>query len=147
MKKLSIFISSCVIMCACGNNGQQEQAVQAAAVQAKQTAIDSLNAANEKQKTIDSLKVVVTKDSIAKTEAPKTQVQPVVTTTAEKKKKGWSSTAKGAVIGTGVGAVTGAIVSKHKVGGAVVGGLLGAGAGAGTGAIIDNSKKKKQKKQ
>ena len=57
------------------------------------------------------------------------------------KKKGWSNTAKGAVIGAGVGAATGAIVSKKKGQGAIIGGLVGAGVGAGTGAIIDEKKK------
>ena len=59
----------------------------------------------------------------------------------EKRKKGWSAKAKGAVIGTGVGAITGAVVNKRNRGaGAVIGGLLGAGAGTGVGAIIDNKK-------
>jgi hypothetical protein len=61
-----------------------------------------------------------------------------------KKKKGWSNTAKGAVIGAGVGAVTGAIVDKKSSAtGAVVGGLAGAGVGAATGAVIDHKKKKR----
>lgn len=55
-----------------------------------------------------------------------------------------SSTAKGAIIGAGVGAVTGAIVDKKHGEGAIVGAVLGAGAGAGTGAIIDHNKKKKE---
>jgi hypothetical protein len=49
-----------------------------------------------------------------------------------------SSTAKGALIGAGVGAA--AIISKKKVQG-IIGGVAGAGVGAGTGAIIDGSKK------
>ncbi len=145
MKKFAAIISICAIMYGCGNNRQQ--ATQAAVGQAKQSTIDSVNAVNEKQRTIDSLNAVVAKDSIAKTKVTRTEVEPVATTTTvqtERRKKGWSSTAKGAVIGTGVGAVTGALVSKHKGTGAVVGGLLGAGAGAGTGAIIDNSKKDKK---
>lgn len=44
-------------------------------------------------------------------------------------KKGWSKKKKGAVIGAGVGAATGAIVSKKKGKGAIVGGAVGAGAG------------------
>jgi hypothetical protein len=54
------------------------------------------------------------------------------------KKKGWSAKAKGAVIGAGAGAVTGALVDKKKGRGALIGGLLGAGAGTGVGAIIDS---------
>jgi hypothetical protein len=54
-------------------------------------------------------------------------------------KKGWSSRAKGAVIGGAAGAVGGAIVSKHKGTGAVVGGVVGAAGGY----IIGNEKDKK----
>jgi hypothetical protein len=57
---------------------------------------------------------------------------------ATHKKKGWSAKAKGAVIGAGAGAVTGALVDKKKGRGALIGGLLGAGAGTGVGALIDN---------
>jgi ElaB/YqjD/DUF883 family membrane-anchored ribosome-binding protein len=49
------------------------------------------------------------------------------TTDNHNKKKGWSSTAKGAVIGAGVGAATGAIISKKKSTGAIIGGVAGAG--------------------
>ena len=50
------------------------------------------------------------------------------------KKKGWSSTAKGAVIGGAGGAVVGAVINKKNPAvGAVIGGVLGAGAGYGIG--------------
>ncbi len=45
------------------------------------------------------------------------------------KKKGWSSAAKGAVIGAGAGAVTGILVDKKDARGAIIGGVLGAGTG------------------
>jgi hypothetical protein len=51
------------------------------------------------------------------------------TTTApskEVKKKGWSTAAKGAVIGGVGGAVVGAVLSKNKAKGAVIGGVVGA---------------------
>jgi len=54
-------------------------------------------------------------------------------------RKGWSSRAKGAVIGGTAGAVGGAIVSKHKGTGAVIGGVVGAAGGY----IIGNEKDKK----
>ncbi len=61
-----------------------------------------------------------------------------------KKKKGMSTPVKGALIGAGVGAATGAVVAKnHRVKGAVIGAVVGAGAGAGTGVIIDKRKEKK----
>jgi len=51
------------------------------------------------------------------------------TKTVHKTKKGWSHKAKGAAIGAGAGAVTGAVVSHDKAKGAVIGGAVGAGAG------------------
>ena len=46
-------------------------------------------------------------------------------------KKGWSKTAKGAVIGGVVGAGSGAVINKkNRAAGAVIGGVVGAGAGA-----------------
>jgi hypothetical protein len=61
------------------------------------------------------------------------------TTTTTAKKQGWSSRAKGAVIGGVAGAVGGAIISKHKGTGAAVGGIVGAAGGY----IIGNEKDKK----
>jgi hypothetical protein len=53
-------------------------------------------------------------------------------------KKGWSKTAKGAVIGGVVGAGSGAIISKkNRAKGAIIGGAVGAGAGAVIGRDMD----------
>jgi hypothetical protein len=60
------------------------------------------------------------------------------------KKKGWSNSAKGAVIGAGTGAVAGAIIGKNKVKGAVVGGLIGAGGGFVVGKVLDKKAENKQ---
>ncbi|HVG14477.1 MAG TPA: YMGG-like glycine zipper-containing protein [Chitinophagaceae bacterium] len=55
-------------------------------------------------------------------------------------KKGWSKTAKGAVIGGVVGAGSGAVINKkNRAAGAVIGGVVGAGAGA----VIGNEADKK----
>lgn len=63
----------------------------------------------------------------------------------EKEKKGWSNTAKGAVIGAGVGAIGGAVINKrNRVKGAVLGGLIGAAAGAGTGILIDKKQRQNE---
>jgi hypothetical protein len=57
---------------------------------------------------------------------------------APAQRRGWSAKAKGAVIGAGTGAVSGAIINKRdRVKGGIVGGVLGAGVGTGIGAIID----------
>jgi hypothetical protein len=59
---------------------------------------------------------------------------------AAQEKKGWSKTAKGAVIGGVVGAGAGAVINKkNRAAGAVVGGVVGAGAGA----VIGHQKDKK----
>lgn len=62
---------------------------------------------------------------------------------SKKTKKHWSHRKKGAVIGAGAGAATGAIVSKHHVKGAVIGGAVGAGAGY----IVGKKKDKKEAKK
>lgn len=100
-----------------------------------QVTIDSMKQVSEKQHIIDSMNLVNQKQKIVVVNNQK----PAVATPQRKK---WSGAAKGAVIGAGVGAVTGAIISKKKGEGAIIGGLAGAGLGAGTGAIIDDSKKK-----
>ncbi len=64
------------------------------------------------------------------------------TQTEEPKKKGWSNAAKGTAIGAAGGAVAGAVISKNKGVGAVVGGLIGAGGG-----YIIGRKKDKKKQQ
>ena len=65
------------------------------------------------------------------------------TTTTTTRRKGWSSRAKGAVIGGAAGAIGGAIISKHNKGtGAVIGGV----AGAAGGYIIGNEIDKKNKR-
>jgi hypothetical protein len=53
-------------------------------------------------------------------------------------KKGWSKSAKGAVIGGVGGAAAGAVINKkNRALGAVIGGILGAGAGYGIGHGMD----------
>jgi Na+-translocating ferredoxin:NAD+ oxidoreductase RnfD subunit len=60
------------------------------------------------------------------------------TSTTTAKKKGWSKSAKGAVIGGAGGAVVGAVVNKrNRAAGAVVGGVIGAGVGYGIGRAED----------
>lgn len=141
MKKLLFFFSVSILLISCKNSANEAGVIE----DSKQTQIDSMNIVIEKQqmelekqKSIDSMQTIM---------ANQPQKQVVVTNAAPaaEKKKGWSGAAKGAVIGAGVGAVSGAIISKKKpVAGAVIGGLAGAGIGAGTGAIIDAEKKKKE---
>lgn len=136
--KALYFILISLIVVSCQNQGKME------IEKAKLATVDSMKVEIEKQRVIDSMQVEMAKIEEAKIETQKEVVivnQPAATTSTTARKKGWSSTAKGAVIGAGVGAATGAIISKKKVQGAIIGGIAGAGVGAGTGAIIDGSKK------
>ncbi len=63
----------------------------------------------------------------------------VYTTPQEARKRGWSSAAKGAVIGGVAGAATGVLVDKKDGRGAIIGGVVG----AGTGYVIGRSKDKR----
>jgi hypothetical protein len=109
----------------------------------RQATIDSMQQVAEKQRIIDSMNIEKEKALQAK-EKEVIVVNQQAPAAATPQRKKWSGAAKGAVIGAGVGAVTGAIVSKKKGEGAIIGGLAGAGVGAGTGAIIDDKKKKEE---
>lgn len=113
-------------------------------IDSMKVAMKQQEAAVAKQKTIDSMNAIVAeRDAKAAAQVASANARNYSNATpAEKKKKGWSGTAKGAVIGAGAGAITGAAVSKKKGEGAIIGGLAGAAVGAGTGAIIDGKKKK-----
>ena len=94
------------------------------------------------QAPIATIPTIVETPTIADTPAP-AQTEPIATAPEPEKKKGWSNTAKGAVIGAGVGAIGGAVINKNnRVKGAVIGGVIGAVAGVGTGIILDRKKKR-----
>ena len=141
--KIGYFLLLSIVMVSCQNQGKID--VQAA----KKATVDSMNVVIEKQRVIDSMQQEMVKIEEAKVETQKEVIvvnqqapgSTTTTTSTTTKKKGWSNTAKGAVIGAGVGAATGAIISKKKVQGAIIGGVAGAGVGAGTGAILDGRKK------
>lgn len=111
------------------------------------------------EKTVQPKKAVVKSNAAAKpapvtgtptpvtTEPAATPVPAVTdnaTTTTEpevapaEEKKGWSNSAKGAVIGAGAGAIGGAIISKKKAKGAIIGGVIGAAGGYIIGKNKDN---------
>ncbi len=140
MKSLYLVAVSLFII-SCQNQGKEN--IQ----KAKEATVDSMKVVIEKKRIIDSMQVEMAKVEQAKIENQKQVIvvnkqAAASSAPAPAKKKGWSGVAKGAVIGAGVGAATGAIISKKKVQGAVIGGVAGAAVGAGTGAIIDGSKKK-----
>ena len=130
MKKLIIIFASATVLISCKNTDSAGQIVD----NTHQATIDSMKIVADKQHIIDSMKLENQK-------VKPIVVQQTTTTQTTTTRKKWSGAAKGAVIGAGVGAVTGAIVSKKKGEGAIIGGLAGAALGAGTGAIIDDKKK------
>src|ERR1700751_2115083 len=124
MKKLFLIISSTCLLISCNNKAKEAELQQ-------QATIDSMNQVMAKQHIIDSMKNV--SDSIANVEkhahgwetySNSSAANSTTTTTTTKKK--WSAKAKGAVIGAGVGAITGALVDKNHGAGALIGGVAGA---------------------
>lgn len=140
MKNLVMIFAAVGIMSlsSCKNTDKQGTIVD----ETRQVTIDSMKQVAEKQRIIDSMRIV--NQNIQKEKEKQVVVihdqAPAAAVAAPKRKK-WSGAAKGAVIGAGVGAVTGAIISKKKGEGAIIGGLAGAAVGAGTGAVIDGKKK------
>ena len=144
MKPIILIFSAICFLIACNSTSNTETA----ALKAKQMTIDSMQAVLAKRAVVDSMnRVMAEREEKIKAENEEKDKQVVannnVTPVAARKKKGWNHTAKGAVVGAGTGAITGAIINKKRAQGALVGSLIGAGVGAGTGAIVDKSKKKK----
>lgn len=141
IQRFALILLSATAIMSCRNAEKEAQIAE----EARLRTIDSLKAVEAakeaelaKQRTIDSMKAV------AAQQQKTVIIRENGNTTTVEQRKGWSGAAKGAVIGAGVGAVTGAVIDKDKPGrGAVIGGLAGGGVGAGTGAIIDSEKKKK----
>jgi len=158
MKKTISILLITISLIACNSKADKEAAV----LQAKQMTVDSMNAVAakqadamndiaEKQKTIDSMNKIAAKKNDMRSErvsersneSPRSTTSSSSNTTVTHKRKGLSTTATGALVGAGAGAITGAMVDHKKGEGAIVGGLIGAAAGAGTGAIITSEKKRK----
>ncbi len=157
MKSIIFIALSAIVMTGCGNNEaelaklQQQRSLDSMKVVMKQQQLEIA-----RQKTIDSMtQVLAAKEAAARSnrsyrssgttqyvQSNSGRNEPVAP--AEAKRKGWSGAAKGAVIGAGVGAVSGALIDDKKGRGAIIGGVAGAGIGAGTGAIVDDAKKKKK---
>jgi len=130
MRNLLLLIAFAGIISACNGNASETAKIDQ----------DSLRMVQQ----LDSFKRVATADSMAAIAAASaasqrrnnisstrsstgTGTQSSTTTTTQK--KGWSSAAKGAVIGGVVGAGTGILVDKKDGRGAAIGGVVGAGAG------------------
>jgi outer membrane lipoprotein SlyB len=161
MKNVLIVFSLVAATMGCNNSANTNEKIQAA----RQAAIDSVNRVVEiermKQATIDSMNLIreeeqqLAEAKEATTRTKETVVYrnpssnggytPVAYAPAAPAKKKMSNAAKGALIGAGLGALTGVAIAKDKKGkGALIGAGAGAAAGAITGVIIDKQKKKKQ---
>lgn len=137
--KISLIISIPFVLAACQNNASKQAEIEAM----RQHTIDSMKQAEVKHRHKEARETQF--DAAQTTEATPATTTTTPTPEAQKKKKGWSNTAKGAVIGAGAGAVAGAVIDHNNRGaGAVIGGLAGAAVGAGTGAVIDHKKKQQQ---
>jgi len=163
MKNVIIIASVVAATMGCNNKENTKQEIQAA----RQAAIDSVNRVVEiervKQATIDSVNLAREQEAKIASTATKTKetvvyrdggyasagnggnYTPVSYGSTAPAKKKMSTPLKGALIGAGVGALTGVAIAKDKKGkGALIGAGVGAGAGALTGVIIDKQKQKKQ---
>ena len=122
MKKILGIVAVAGVLASCKDRTATEQSISAA---------DSTRI-YEEQKAKDVKKVTPS------TVVYKNENSNAAQTTTQK--KGWSSAAKGAVIGGSAGAVTGAVINKkNRAAGAVVGGIIGAGGGY----VIGRSKDRK----
>lgn len=147
--KTLFFIASTVLLFSCGN-ASKESDVNVA----RQNVLDSVNNATAatvlKQQTIDSMNALAAEQEAAM-RSQEHQHQNATNVPEEKKKKGMNNTTKGAIIGGGAGAVTGAVtgavISKDKGKGAVIGGVIGAATGAGVGAVTGKQIDKKKAKE
>lgn len=147
MKQLLTALAATTILASCGGNPDT-----AAIESARKATIDSMNAiATVKQHVIDSMNEVKARRAPAvnndNTPAVVNNTPAAAPAPEAPQKKKWSHTAKGAVVGAGAGAITGAIVNKDRLKGAAIGTVIGAGVGAGTGAIVDHQVKKKKAAQ
>ena len=144
MKKNLLFIivatliSSTIVGIAININASKRSQEAMAELKAFQLAND-----NNEQAAIDNVKPVVrttpakAKSTSTTYESPKMNSESQnEAKTAEK--KGWSKSAKGAVIGGASGAILGAVINKkNRTVGAIIGGVVGAGAGYGIGKTMD----------
>ena len=138
-------LSAAVFLASCNTNSKTHDAQLAA----QQVTIDSMKQAMQKKAIIDSMNAVAAEreEKVREEEKEKEETKQAVayqSAAAAPKKSKWNHKAKGAVVGAGTGAVTGALINKKRGQGALVGSLIGAGVGVGTGAIVDNHNKKKQ---
>ncbi len=140
MKKLLTLIAIASIIAAC--NGKANTNAQAA-LNSKNykdsLRLDSFKRSEAVNKEIDkrAAEAKVTANTTQVVHHSGTSVQNSASVNTTTKKKGWSSAAKGAVIGGVVGAGAGILIDKKDARGAIIGGVAGAGAGYAIGRAND----------
>ena len=140
MKNVLIILAFTAIVAGCNSNANVNPKINQDSIRMAQQ-LDSFKKAElaEKEKQIaEEAAAAAVAGERANTQAQSASYEPS-SPDATTQKKGWSSAAKGAVIGGVVGAGTGVIVDKKDGRGAVIGGVLG----AGTGYVIGREKDKK----
>lgn len=151
MKNIIIVIASIITFTACNSKKTETRDIQ---LMTDSSAYNN-DMYSDTSSTVEVVATPVTQSRTPKSVVPKSNTKSntsnagsanstttqTTTTQTTTKKKGWSSAAKGAVIGAGAGAVGGAIISKKQpVKGAVIGGVVGAAGGYIIGKDIDKKK-------
>ncbi|WEK21191.1 MAG: YMGG-like glycine zipper-containing protein [Candidatus Pedobacter colombiensis] len=137
MRSILLVMITGMLLSACTNNAKEEALIKQKAIVAVKDSIrlDSFKRAETKAKEDEQQKLAKAKEEKVAPLSVKqaTSGRSVSTSSngkiAPAKKKGWSQSAKGAVIGGAAGAVGGALIDKKKGRGAIIGGVVGAGTG------------------
>ncbi|SKB37096.1 YMGG-like glycine zipper-containing protein [Daejeonella lutea] len=154
MKRILLGLTFAAIVAGCNNNAKEVASANAVRdsirIAHEKARLDSFERAEEAEKAAVVAAAAVAKER-ASTRTSRTRSYSgssnrasyissnpdvVYTTPQPAQKKGWSSAAKGAVIGGVAGAATGILVDKKDGRGAAIGGVVG----AGTGYVIGRSK-------
>lgn len=134
-------VAFAAIVAGCGSNANENAKINQDSIRIakEQARLDSFERVEIAEKAAAA--AVAKERAAARTQARQniSSANPGSPAPAQQEKKGWSSAAKGAVIGGVVGAGTGVLVDKKDGRGAVIGGVVG----AGTGYAIGRSKDKK----
>lgn len=143
MKSFSFVLCAAVLMAACNTQPMTLSAETKDSAALQEQALPAQDSVEHPQQSAPAKEQTTTTKKHSASSSHESNASGSMSSESEssaKAKKGWSKTAKGAVIGGAVGAGTGAVVNKkNRAKGAVVGGLIG----AGTGAVIGNEMDKK----
>ena len=150
MKKIIAIVALATVLASCGNRAKEEALAKQQAVAAVKDSLklDSFKRAETARKEqlaeqrhqaeLAAARRSAARSSSSYSSSGSTTTSSGGSTTAAQK-QGWSSRAKGAAIGAGVGALGGVLIDKKDGRGAIIGGLAGAGAGY----VIGREKDKK----